>query len=319
MKKSIIFILGLIPLLTFSQANRYVRQALNSTDLNEKIELFTKAIELDPEKLDAYFYRGIVKNDLGDYYGAIVDYSKVIVEEPDADTYFNRGNARYSLEDFEGAKEDYKKAIEIDPYFVDALFSLGCANYDLGDYDSALIDFNKVIKIQPYYSKAYNLRANILSYQKKHKEALKDYTMGVLVDPNADTYYNRGVFYMEINYYKKAKSDFTSSLRFNANNGFAYFYRGASHLLLGKFRNAVSDFTTALKFDELDFDAMLGLSMAYYQMKDIPNTKLYLNKAKQILQTNTDDIKGIELYKNTYWYQNQFYFFNEKIGELNGL
>ena len=198
MKKRIILILFFTPILIYSQANRYIRQALNTSDLNERIELLTKAIELEPEKLDAYFYRGIAKNDLGDYYGAIVDYSKVIVEEPDADTYFNRGNSRYSLENFEGAKEDYKKAIELDPYFVDAHYSLGCANYDLGDYDAALTNFNTVIKIQPYYAKAYNLRANIYSFQKKHKEALKDYTMGVLVDPSADTYYNRGVFYFII-------------------------------------------------------------------------------------------------------------------------
>jgi len=319
MKKIFILILILVPIVNHAQANRYIRKALNSDDLNERIEILTKAIELEPEKLDAYFYRGIAKNDLGDYYGAIVDYSKVIVEEPDADTYFNRGNSRYSLEDFEGAKEDYKKAIELDPYFVDAHYSLGCANYDLDDYDTALTNFNTVIKIQPYYAKAYNLRANIYAFKKKHKEALKDYTMGVLVDPSADTYYNRGVFYMDINYYKKAKSDLSRAIRLNENSSFAYFYRGASQLLLGKHRNALTDFSTALKFDALDFDAMLGMAMTYYRLKDVPNAKSYFNKAKQILQTNSEDIKGIELFKNTYWYQNQYYFFNAAFKTLDAL
>ncbi len=319
MKRHFTLILIVFPLIIFAQANKIFRQALKSTDLNERIELLTQAIELEPKKLDAYFYRGLAKNDLGDYYGAIVDYSKVIVAEPDADTYFNRGNSRYSLENFEGAKEDYQKAIELDPYFVDAHYSLGCANYDLGDYETALKNFNNVIKIQPYYSKAYTLTANIFSFQKEYKKALLDYSLAVSIDPNAETYYNRGVFYMKINYYKKAKSDLSSSIRLNGNNGFAYFYRGASELLLGKYKPALSDFLTALKFDDLDFDAMLGLAMTYYRLKDIPNSKLYFNKAKDILQTNTEAKEGIDLFENTYWYQNQYYFFKEAFVKLNDI
>ena len=37
-------------------------------------------ISEEPKNLDAYFHRAIAKNDLGDYRGAIVDYSKIIVE-----------------------------------------------------------------------------------------------------------------------------------------------------------------------------------------------------------------------------------------------
>ena len=307
------------PHLFFGQANKFLRQALKTEDLNERIELLTQAIESDPEKLDAYFYRGIAKNDLGDYYGAIVDYSKVIVAEPDADTYFNRGNSRYSLENFEGAKEDYTKAIELDPYFVDAIFSLGCAKYDTEDYEAALLDFNKVLKIQPDYYKAYSLRANIYANLKQFRNAITNYNMTVLLNPSAETYYNRGVYFMEINYYKKAKSDLNRSIGFNENNGFAYFYRGASQLLLGKYKNALSDFSTSLKFDNLDFDAMLGLAMTYYKLKDLPNTKLYFNKAKDILQTNLEAKDGIDLFENTYWYQNQYYFFNENFNALKNL
>lgn len=294
----------------FGQANKFLRQGLKTTDLKEKIEFFTKAIELEPKKLDAYFYRAIAKNDLGDYNGAIVDYSKIIVTEPDADSYYNRGNSRYSLKDFEGAKSDYKKAVELDPYFIDALYSLGCSEYDLGDFEKAIEDFNQVIKIQPYYPKAYELRANSYSFLKKPKKALADYTMVVLIDHSPDSYYNRGVFYMDINYYKKAKNDLSTSIRLNANNGFAYFYRGTSNLLLGKYKNAISDFTGALKFDASDFDAMLGLAMTYYRMEDLTNAELNFKKAEEILQTNTQNQQGIDLFSNTYWYQNQAYFFN---------
>ncbi|GAL79403.1 TPR repeat [Algibacter lectus] len=112
MKKYFTLILVVVPILIFGQANKLFRQALKTEDLSERIELLTQVISLDSDKLDAYFYRAIAKNDLGDYSGAIIDYSKIIITEPDADSYFNRGNARYSLEDFEGARQDYRDAVK---------------------------------------------------------------------------------------------------------------------------------------------------------------------------------------------------------------
>ncbi|MDN3666699.1 tetratricopeptide repeat protein [Algibacter miyuki] len=319
MKKSIIVIIVLLPLFMFGQANKLFRKALKTEDLKERVELLDQAISINPDKLDAYFYRAIAKNDLGDYTGAIVDYSKIIIEEPDADSYFNRGNARYSLADFEGAKADYLKATELDPYFIDALYSLGCAHFDLGNYDEAIEVFNLVVIKEPYYAKVYTMRGLAYEHLDNFKKAIDNYTVAVLMDPSADTYYNRGVYLLGINYYKKAKSDFSQVISRNENNSFAYFYRGACHFLLGKYKNADTDFSTALKFDSLDFDAMLGLSMMYYKQNDLANSKAYFDKAKAILQSNGNTTSGIELFENTYWYKNQFYFFTGIFKEIDQL
>ncbi|WP_142785387.1 tetratricopeptide repeat protein [Changchengzhania lutea] len=319
MKRITIILFIIMPLLGIAQAGKLYRQALKTADLSERISLLDQVIEQEPDKLDAYFYRGLAKNDLGDYSGAIVDYSKIILTKPDPDTYFNRGNSRYSLLNYEGAKEDYKSAIELDPYFIDAIYSLGCSKYDLGHYDDAISDFNTVISIEPYSSEAYKMRAFTHWALKKYKLALADYTMVILIDPTDDAYYNRGVFFMDIKYYKKAKSDFTKSLRINKNNGFAYFYRGASHLLLGKFNDAISDFNTALKFDSKDFDALLGLAMTFQKVNDLEKAKLNFEKAQSIILTNAITKDGIAPYSNTYWYKNEFYVFNESFKVLSKL
>ncbi len=319
MKKTfIILIFLLLHATSYGQANKFFRQATNTTDLNEKIELYTKVIELEPKNLDAYFYRGLAKNDLGDYSGAIVDYSKIIVLEPDADTYYNRGNARYSLKDFEGAQEDYQDAYKLDSNFLDALYSLGCVKYDIGDFEGSILDFSALIKAIPNEPKFYYHRASALKALEKYVLALNDYSLAILADPSADSYYNRGVFYMDINYYEKANVDLTISLKLNENNSYAYFYRGASFLLLGKYMDAISDFNTVLKFDSMDFDAMLGLAMCYYKLNDINKTKFYFEKVKSILSVeNSSGV--IENYKNTYWFQNQYFYFNENFKELSEL
>ena len=302
-------------MLIIGQANKLYRKALRSTDLKEKISLLDEVIKLEPKNLDAYFQRGLAKNDSGDYHGAIVDYSKIIVEQPDADTYYNRGNSRYSIKDLKGAKEDYAKAYILDKNIIDALYSLACVRYDLEEYERAISDFSKVMKLAPAKSKLYTLRASSYKALEKYTEAAKDYSTAILILPNANNYYNRGVFLMDIKYYEKANEDLTKALRLNQNNAFAYFYKGASNLLLGKFTNAISDFSEALKFDTMDFDAHLGLAIAYYKVNDTEKAKASFKRANEILSIGSD-VSNIEPYNNTYWFQNQYYYFNNNIAKV---
>lgn len=312
MKKNLLVFLIILPILSFGQANKFYRKALRTVDQKEKLELLNQAIAEDPTHLDAYFQRAIIKNELGDFDGAIVDYSKIILTKPDADSYFNRGNSRFSLKDLVGAKNDYAKAYELDPYFIDALYSLACVKYDLQEYKGAIADFNKVLKLAPNFPEVYMLRASSYKALNRPKKALEDYTLAIYISPNANTYFNRGVFYMDINYYAKANRDLTKSLRLNSNNTFAYFYRGASFLLLGKYDNAIADFSSALELDNMDFDAYLGLALTYFKMNDIAKAKAQLKKAKDILGSEAFP----ELYENTYWYQSQYYFFLNNIEAL---
>ena len=313
MKKLLItLIIIAIPITSFSQAKKVYRLALRTSNLNEKIELLNQVISEEPKNLDAYFYRAIAKNDTGDYHGAIVDYSKIIVNKPDADTYFNRGNSRYSIKDFKGAKADYAKAYLLDENFIDALYSLACVKLDLEEYLSAITDFSKIIKLYPENANTYTLRASAFKAIENFKYAIKDYSTAILIEPTSDNYYNRGTYFMEIKYFKKANSDLTRAIRLNRNNTYAYFYRGASNLFLGHFNEAIIDFNQAIKFDSLDFDAYLGLAMSYQKINNTANAKLNFEKANNIINPHTKTT-SINQYTNTYWFQNHYFYFNSAL------
>ena len=114
---------------------------------------------------------------------------------------------------------------------------------------------------------------------------------------------------------KIANEDLTRSLRLNRNNAFAYFYRGSSNLLLGKFNDAISDFSEAIKFDAMDFDAYLGLAMAQLKIEDTANAKTNFNRANSIIIPNSK-VSSIQQYNNTYWFNNQYFYFNNAITAL---
>lgn len=82
------------------------------------LEDYDKAIEIAPNFISAIINRGSLKDEHGDYAGAIEDYNKVLsIEIVDLENkqqaYFNRGNSKHNLNDKLGACVDWKKALEL--------------------------------------------------------------------------------------------------------------------------------------------------------------------------------------------------------------
>jgi len=82
---------------------------------------------------EEHFYSGVEKANSGDYQGAIEDYNKAIEINPNkAEAYVNRAFAKGELGDFRGAIEDCNKAIELNPKYAEAFYNRGFAKGELG-------------------------------------------------------------------------------------------------------------------------------------------------------------------------------------------
>ena len=83
-------------------------------DYQGAIADYDKAIEIDPQFEDAYYWRASAKTKLGDHQGAIADWTKVIELIPKSGlsglSYRNRGVDKAWIEDHEGACVDWKEA-----------------------------------------------------------------------------------------------------------------------------------------------------------------------------------------------------------------
>ena len=101
-----------------AEASTLFSEALNETDHDKVIALYTKVIELNPGYASAYNNRGIAYTEMKKYNNAIVDYTKAIELKPDdADAYYNRGESYRSLETIEtdsNKKTEYIKLAEKD-------------------------------------------------------------------------------------------------------------------------------------------------------------------------------------------------------------
>jgi tetratricopeptide (TPR) repeat protein len=109
------------------QGRIYFKSANHNTTINETgkavkdylraVENYDKAIQLDPNYVEAYTGRGLAQYNMGSDAASILDFTKAISLAPnDAELYCMRGLAFLEgVKDFERAIADFDQAIQIQP------------------------------------------------------------------------------------------------------------------------------------------------------------------------------------------------------------
>lgn len=128
----------------------YGRAALGQHDKVNAVAMFTKAILLDENLVDAYLKRGEVLLDMGDVEGAAddADWLMRMVEGVD-DVFLLKARVLQSQNNDAAAIEVLTKAIEGNPFLTDAYRMRGTARLKLGDKEGAAADAQKVLELNP--------------------------------------------------------------------------------------------------------------------------------------------------------------------------
>ncbi len=300
------------------RASEWFDKGLSSTDSNEKISFYSKALEMDPKFAFAYHNRGVAYDEQRNYSAAIRDYSKAITIDPNyASTYNNRGIAYRKQGDLSSAIADYTKAISIDPDYSSAYNNRGIAYRRKGNYDKAIRDYTMAIAIDPKYSSAYNnrglafrkkgdLASAILDYNrsiainpdyasvyisrgnayKKQGDltlALNDYNKALEIDPQfASAYHNRGIIYDLKGKLTAAMNDFNKAISISAKNASVFISRGNVYKKQGKLTAAIEDYTKAVKINPAYGAAYNNRGIAFYNQGDFPSAIQDYSKAIEL-------------------------------------
>jgi len=127
------------------------------SEYDEMLATCNKAIEDDPNDVDAYNGRGIINLLLEQYDAAISDLSRAIALDPNrASAYRKRGEAYGRKEQWDSSKTDFNKVISLEPNNADAYGGRAIACFRMSQYEAAISDFSKAItfdsdRIQDYY------------------------------------------------------------------------------------------------------------------------------------------------------------------------
>lgn len=144
-----------------------------------KLEIFKKAIQINPNNARLYHERGLSYDLLQQYDRSIENYTKAIQLNPNnPDVYYSRGIVFDKLEQYDKAISDFDQAIQINPDAFYAYLERAYSYIELAHYDLVIKDFKKTAEINPgSLSESYYGMA--LSYDKweKSREALKYYQL----------------------------------------------------------------------------------------------------------------------------------------------
>lgn len=144
-------------------------------------------------------------------------YDKTIGE---AEELYKRGVTKSQLGNYQGAILDYTKALEVNPNWAEVLYHRGFASYKLQDYRNADVDYTKALFLDPYLVEVYYYRGLCRMKLRYIQAGMEDYTKALEINPNfAHIYYQRGLVYLELQEYGLARFDFRKAAQLFAEQG----------------------------------------------------------------------------------------------------
>lgn len=172
-------------------------QAIQEENYEKAVELFTKAIEENPDEAIGYINFGNLLSSMNENDRAERFFQKAItLDENAATAYYSLANLYYNAERFEEAAKLYEKAISTGIEGPDAYFMLGKSLENVGQTKLSL----------PYLQRAYELDSTDVQIKLTYGIALASLEMFDQAEPifkeilevdaeNADAHYNLGVLY----------------------------------------------------------------------------------------------------------------------------
>jgi tetratricopeptide (TPR) repeat protein len=190
-------------------ATEYFNLGVKSSVTRNKIDYFSKALELNPKFVAAYEKRGLL--------------------------YYFQGN-------YDKVIQDYETYLDLAPAKAEAYRMLGMGYLKSGLYERAIYNFSQAIKIDPKLTGGYAYRAEAYRLSGNDEEAIRDATKATKLrgDPRAqaDAYKTRVKIYRRLGSVELAVADSRAAMRIDPRIprfwGQRYFYRYASPEELSK-------------------------------------------------------------------------------------
>jgi tetratricopeptide (TPR) repeat protein len=147
---------------------------------------FREAFYRFPKLVNIFIGMGFVRNETGDFYGAIKDFSTAIELMPTAYlAHSGRAEAKIGLDDYADAIEDF--SVQIRAGHAQALervyLKRGQAHLVLGNMEDANADFAASIRTDPKFAAAYVFHSYTLKYRGSMAEALAALNRAIELEP----------------------------------------------------------------------------------------------------------------------------------------
>lgn len=267
------------------------RQLNEATKEIDKLKKTLASVQVDPIKLSEkytsevnrlsaadFFLIGEEKSGIGNYGGAITDYSQAINLDPRNEVYFyQRGFTYDKIGNYSAAIDDYTICIDLYSKKTSLYFQDQHAHYyelraysrmSKGDYTGAVADFSEAITLNPKWDINYSSRAMARLEINDNAGAIQDLNTVIgwgSTDPLA--FEMRGKARLRLHDNDGALMDLNKSIELKPTAD-AYFLRGVLNLGQNNNSGAQADMTKAIELSPKSYSAYEGRASASIGLKD---------------------------------------------------
>ena len=231
--------------------------AMNRDDYESCETLMTRAIDLNPNVVEFYFYRGKARNSSFTQKtdGAIEDFEKAIeMGTKDPGVY-------ESLAGIYDSRKQPDKAIEVLTMGISVcgdtkkLYRARATVYlGRGDKEKALSDYNKALEMTPSFTRGYIMRAQLYESLGRYEEALQDYENvskfeheETKADTKSVAKKLRAALLSKLDRHKEALEVLDKALLEQNNDDELLRLRGEQYMALKQYDKAIADLTRSIE------------------------------------------------------------------------
>jgi tetratricopeptide (TPR) repeat protein len=124
--------------------------------IQESINDYSKAIEINPDDIDSYVHRAFSYLKLNKLIEALPDLDKGIENKPNSSIlYANRAMVKLNLGDKIGSLADCNKCLSLDSMNAEVYNCRAILKFQSGDLPGALLELRSAIRVNDHYAEAY--------------------------------------------------------------------------------------------------------------------------------------------------------------------
>lgn len=270
-----------------SIAELAVNLSLIFDDLRENdsaVFYLKKALEIDPNRVDALYFLGNKFYDLKMYKQSQYYFEKLLNINPNYEkAYKQLANAYYLDNVYDKAIEKYRQSTFFDKKPAEELNFIGVCYLQNNDLVKAKSYFEEALKVDATFFQAYMNLANLSFQENLFDDAISYLSYANQYKKNnPDVNFLFAKVYLQTEKLADAEYYFKETIRFDPLKKKAYLYLGYLALLKENFNEANFYYDILLTFEPLNFEGNLYRGISSYLNKDNVAAITYLLKAKNI-------------------------------------
>ncbi|MEK6783117.1 MAG: tetratricopeptide repeat protein [Bacteroidota bacterium] len=282
-------------------------EALAKKDLKKAQESLNECLRVDPYFQDAYYTRGLVGEQLGEFDAALTDYNIYLEFHPEhTEALFSRAVLRYKQGQYELAKVDFIKLLSLPPgetstvFYQQDVFSnsatrifttqgndkayllnyLGLAETKLKNYKEAISVLDSAILLNPKDADQIVNRGLAKEGKGDSKGAMEDYQLALSLNPeNSLARHNLGVLTSKYGLPEDSEKLLYESIERNPNLPYPHAQLAFLNFNRGDFKSALEEYNQAIQLDSTDADYLLNRGLVKEKLKDYEGSIADFTKA----------------------------------------